>query len=250
MVYNNKIHCAYEEKAILKKLDHPGIVKFYGTMKDRFNLFYILEYCPNGDLKDLIERFGPLDEKVALSIFAQVVESLSYMHRHLIINGDIKLENIVFDKDWNAKLCDFNSSLTVNNINDIIKNHHGTAQYIPPETSRTGEYGFYGDVWSLGCVLYHMLKGKPAFNEKTCFLTLCKIKQYENIESLDTCNISDECKKLLSMILVKDPTSRSTLDEIKSSEIFKDLNWDTLYSRPTALKLFIEKNANLNTKNK
>lgn len=238
--------CAYEEKATLMKTDHPGIVKFYGTMKDQLNLFYILEYCPNGDLRNLVDKVGAIEEKVALYIFSQIVESLSYMHRHLIIDGDVKLENVVFDENWNAKLCDFNSSLSVENSSEIIKNHHGTAQYIPPETAQTGTYGFHGDVWSLGCVLFYMLKGIPPFKEKTSFLTLCKVKEYININSLDTCNISNDCIKLLNMMLVKDPESRATLDEIKKSEIFADRHWESLYSRPSPLKHYVERKLNLN----
>lgn len=66
-----------------------------------------MEYCSNGNLFHYIHPKKGMPEKIALKIFHSVCQAVSYLHSNGIAHRDIKPENIVFDKNFNVKLCDF-----------------------------------------------------------------------------------------------------------------------------------------------
>lgn len=66
-----------------------------------------MEYCQNGELFNYINSRGPLSDKKAARIFKQILLAMKYLKSQRIFHRDIKCENILFDKNWNAKLVDF-----------------------------------------------------------------------------------------------------------------------------------------------
>lgn len=69
-----------------------------------------MEYCPNGELFQKIVKDGPMGEKEAAKIFNQILSALVYLKKMGVSHRDVKPQNIIFDKEWNAKLVDFGFS--------------------------------------------------------------------------------------------------------------------------------------------
>ena len=89
---------SYTEVEMLKKLNHPNIVKYLTSYTNESNdLCIIMEYCKIGDLKDLIESRWPqiATEKNIIAIIANIVDALNYIHQQGIIHRDIKPNNIL-----------------------------------------------------------------------------------------------------------------------------------------------------------
>lgn len=112
----------YKEASLLRGLDHPNIIKLYeGFLHGNFiqpglcqkkKAGLVFEYAPHS-LGQIME-LGALEEPLSRALFRQLLEGLSYIHSHNIIHRDIKPENILFDRNYNLKICDFGLSTKVN----------------------------------------------------------------------------------------------------------------------------------------
>jgi serine/threonine protein kinase len=105
-----------------------------------------LEYCPNGELLDLIKKAGRFDEVAAKFYAAELLNGLEYMHNNNVIHRDIKPENILLDPDFHSKISDFGTAQTVSKDKDgnvfllhalifvaKVTNFAGTPEYCAPE---------------------------------------------------------------------------------------------------------------------
>lgn len=105
------------EKSVLAKLDHPGIVKMYHTFKDASNLYFLLEYCPGGEvwskLKMGDEMVG-LNDSQARTYASQIVSALTYLHTQGIVHRDLKPENMMLTKSGHIKIVDFGTAKDLN----------------------------------------------------------------------------------------------------------------------------------------
>ena len=89
-----------------------------------------------------------------------------YLHQNSILHRDIKLDNILLDKDNNLKLCDFGISLKIKKDN-YHTDRCGTPAYIAPEIIKSKYKGFKSDYWSLGVTLFILLTASPPFKAKS-----------------------------------------------------------------------------------
>lgn len=90
---SGKVQRAIREAKILKKLDHPFVIKVLDTVETQEHLFLVMQYAENGDLFDLLydeEGDGQVDEQLAKRIFSQTLLALEYSHRHRIVHRDLK----------------------------------------------------------------------------------------------------------------------------------------------------------------
>ena len=127
-----------------------------------------MEYCQNGDLFDLVKKFGKLNEGIARNLFLQILNGLEYLHSKVgVAHLDLKLENILVSQNFNIKLCDFGF---YEETSYKINKNRGTHGYRAPETylqSNEGYDGVKADFFSLGVILFIMLFGVPPFNQAT-----------------------------------------------------------------------------------
>ena len=93
------------EIEILKKLDHPNIMKIYEFFEDDKKIYLINEFCGGGDISELNEKYGVFPEFLVKYIMFQVLLAISFLHSNKVIHGDIKRENIavVHTKEKNKK---------------------------------------------------------------------------------------------------------------------------------------------------
>ena len=150
------------EVEILSDLDHPNIVKYYGTFEDDYYIHILMEYLKGQDLNKIIalKKYTGFEEKDMANIIEQLLKALSFIHSKNIVHRDIKPENILFSnkKDYSTlKLIDFGLATTESDKKSV-----GTPYYMSPEIIN-GETCPKSDIWSVGVIVYLMLTGKQAF---------------------------------------------------------------------------------------
>ena len=84
-----------DEIAILKKLDHPNIMKIFECFDDEKNIYIISDFCDQGDLLGKLEKLGKMNEIVVKFLMEQIFNAVAYLHSKNFLHGDIKLENIL-----------------------------------------------------------------------------------------------------------------------------------------------------------
>jgi len=157
------------EAALGMRLDHPHVIKVYEFEEREGELFLIMEYAPGGSLKDRLAggKLLSVDETVKLGM--ELCEGLSAIHEKLqAVHRDIKPSNILFGADGEAKIADLGLAQVPGDesrrslMGSLAGAHPGTPDYMSPEQEATKGYLLpTSDIFSLGCVLFEALTGKP-----------------------------------------------------------------------------------------
>lgn len=150
---------AYNEKELLGKLQHPGLVRFYCSFQNEGYLFLVMELCSNDTLRHLLKQPGQLPENYVKLLAAELVEVISYLHENCIIYRDLKPENVGIDSEGHVKLLDLGLSKEARRSNSICGSYH----YLAPEMISRGEHSFGLDWYMLGVLLYEMMTGVKPF---------------------------------------------------------------------------------------
>lgn len=208
------------EVDIMRRLEHPNIIKFIEVYEDPDHLMMVMEYCPGMELFDVILARKYLREEDARPIFAQVARALYYLHSLCIIHRDIKPENILIMNELDpntglpiAKLLDFGLSKNAG-AGSVAKTFVGTPCYLAPEVEYTskglgGTYGLAADCWSLGAVLYVMLVARfPEFEQDITGKVVVKLPP------MLWNNISTEAKELIRGLMNTNPNARLTMQSV------------------------------------
>ena len=141
------------------KLNHPRVAQVYALNFSNGFPFLVMELVTGEDFAQKLAREGHIDERSALRMALDVADGLSALHREGLVHGDIKPDNIVLDRDGNAKLVDF--GLSGIRRRDSRGTLLGTPYYIAPELIRGAADTHRSDLYSLGATLYHLLAGQP-----------------------------------------------------------------------------------------
>ena len=154
-----------KEMSILKLVKHKYIIQLYEILQTPNHIFIVMEYCDGKDIMDYILSKNFLSESDALKYFQQLINALFYLHSQNIAHRDIKIDNILLDRNKNLKLIDFGLS-TKYSDNKLLDQPCGTIVYSAPEVLEGQPYhGMLADVWSSGIVLYGMLSGYLPFSD-------------------------------------------------------------------------------------
>lgn len=212
---------------------HPHIARLYEVVVTENLVWLVLEYCPGmlvcalsgylgsiltglfvlGDeLYNYLLRHGPLPVEKVKRIFTQLVGAVAYVHSKSCVHRDLKLENILLDKQENVKLCDFGFTREYEGKASYLQTFCGTICYSAPEMLKGEKYaGEKVDVWSLGIILYALLAGELPYDDDDDQVTKKRILSEE-----PTFNdkFTDDAKALINLLLSKRPLIRPSLDEI------------------------------------
>ena len=211
-----------KEVSILMLVDHPNIVALREVLASNTKIYLVLDYVPGQELfkvlgkKELkIETNGKIDENTSRKYIVQIIRALGHCKSKTIAHRDIKLENIIIDKNQNLKVLDFGlSSLFIDpaNINLIMKTTCGTINYIAPEViEKSGYDGHLADIWATGVVLFCCLAGfLPFEGEKVSDILYTIVQAKVEYPS----HFSSSVKDLLNKIFETNPKRRITLDQI------------------------------------
>ena len=111
-----------DEITILKKLDHPNIMKIYECFVDQDNFYIISDFCDQGDLFGKLEKLGKMNEIVVKFLMDQILNAVAYLHSKSVLHGDIKLENILLYTASKNKGRRFTSiNMDINHLVDLRK---------------------------------------------------------------------------------------------------------------------------------
>ncbi len=158
-------------------------------------------------------------EKVQ-KIFTQLVGAVAYIHNKSCVHRDLKLENVLLDKNENVKLCDFGFTREYEGKSNYLQTFCGTVCYSAPEMLRGEKYaGEKVDVWSLGVILYALLAGELPFDEDNDQATKEKILKEE---PKYTATMSDNAKSLIGKLLSKRPLLRPSLADVLADPFLSD----------------------------
>ncbi|GMI84764.1 SUGAR-INSENSITIVE 1, CONSTITUTIVE TRIPLE RESPONSE 1 [Hibiscus trionum] len=149
------------EVAIMKRLRHPNIVLFMGAVTQPPNLSIVTEYLSRGSLYRLLRKPGArdvLDERRRLSMAYDVAKGMNYLHRRNppIVHRDLKSPNLLVDKKYTVKVCDFGLSRLKANTFLSSKSAAGTPEWMAPEVLRDEPSNEKSDVYSFGVILWEL----------------------------------------------------------------------------------------------
>ncbi|CAK9225432.1 unnamed protein product [Sphagnum troendelagicum] len=147
------------EVAIMRRLRHPNVVLFMGAVTKPPNLSIITEFCPRGSLYRLLHRPNrELDEKRRIRMALDVVKGMNYLHRCSppVVHRDLKSPNLLVDKNWTVKVCDFGLSRLKHNAFLSSKSSAGTPEWMAPEVLRNELSDEKSDIYSFGVILWEL----------------------------------------------------------------------------------------------
>ncbi|XP_002528586.3 serine/threonine-protein kinase CTR1 [Ricinus communis] len=149
------------EVAIMKRLRHPNIVLFMGAVTQPPNLSIVTEYLSRGSLYRLLHKSGAreaLDERRRLSMAYDVAKGMNYLHKRNppIVHRDLKSPNLLVDKKYTVKVCDFGLSRLKANTFLSSKSAAGTPEWMAPEVLRDEPSNEKSDVYSFGVIMWEL----------------------------------------------------------------------------------------------
>ncbi|MGE3314401.1 MAG: serine/threonine protein kinase [Planctomycetaceae bacterium] len=156
------------EMAILKKLKHRNIVKYYGGGHDGTQHYYAMEFIDGGSLDHVLRKKKKLSWEQAIEVGKQVAKALEHAHNHGIVHRDLKPANLFLSKEGKLKLGDFGIARdTQATALTAAGRTVGTYAYMAPEQiSGKPPVSRKTDLYALGCVLYEVLTGRTPFVEE------------------------------------------------------------------------------------
>lgn len=147
------------EAEIMLRLRHPNVVLFMGAVTHPPNLSILTEYLPRGSLYKLLHRpNNQLDEKRRVRMALDVAKGMNYLHTShpTIVHRDLKTPNLLVDKNWVVKVCDFGLSRMQHHTFLSSKSIAGTPEWMAPEVLRNEPSNEKSDVYSFGVILWEL----------------------------------------------------------------------------------------------
>ncbi|CAK7201120.1 MAPK-activated protein kinase Srk1 [Sporothrix eucalyptigena] len=235
-----------KEVTIMRKLDHPNIVRLLEFSEAKQYYYIVLELAPGGELFHQIVKLTYFSEDLSRHVIIQVAKALEYLHEEQgVVHRDIKPENILFypipfvesknpkprqagDEDkvdegefipgkgaggiGQIKIADFGLSKVIWETNTTTP--CGTVGYTAPEIVKDEMYSKSVDMWALGCVLYTLLCGFPPFYDESIEVLTEKVAKGQfTFLSPWWDDISKSAQDLISHLLDVNPERRYTITE-------------------------------------
>ncbi|KAI9360180.1 kinase-like domain-containing protein [Pilaira anomala] len=230
---SNPLDLVRGEMAVLKKLNHPHIVRLFEVLDDPSgdSLYMVFEMMHKGVLMDIeLDHVAePLSDDLARRYFKEMMLGIEYLHANDIVHRDIKPDNLLLSQDDVLKIVDFGVSEIFVKGNDRLKKSAGSPAFMAPElcVAKHGEVsGKATDIWSMGVTLYCMIFGK------TPFISTSLLELYDLIkdEPIDFGDKSGHLLDLFHKILDRNPDTRITMKELREHPWVTNNGTETMIS--------------------
>lgn len=213
-----------QEGRIMSQLSHENIVKIQDFgFTSRGTPYLVMDYEDGPSLADVLQTEKRIDEFRARKIFKQILAGLAHAHAHGIVHRDIKPGNIILSRQANGstivRILDFGLAKVTNpdtppqslTQSGLV---FGSPLYMSPEQCRGEVVDSRTDVYSLGCLMYEVICGRPPFHGGTAIDTMAMhLSDKAKEPSSEIC--SDELRNIINKCLAKNPSERfSSLDEL------------------------------------
>jgi Protein kinase domain/Domain of unknown function (DUF4440) len=154
-------------------IDHPNVIPIYAAGEHDGSLYLVMRYVGGTDLHALLRDRGPLDPTQAAELVAQLASALDAAHAAGLVHRDVKPANVLLAGD-HAYLSDFGLTRLAGSDTELTGSGQwiGTVEYCSPEQLQGERTDARADVYSLGCVLFAALCGKPPFAHGTVTSTM------------------------------------------------------------------------------
>ena len=185
----------HAEPSTLASINSPHVLAVQNAgLIDGNWAYFVTEYCPNGDMDDVIER-TQLGNVKAVDLVCELLIGVGALHEKRYLHRDLKPANIYVSDDNQAVIGDFGSiKYMPTGMNSIPASRHAVL-YRPPESIETDVYCFLGDIYQAGIVLYQLLGGHLPYDEVS-WLTNSERKRYDGLsDETDKTIYADECIK-------------------------------------------------------
>ncbi len=238
-------HLIHSEKAVRRfqkeahavaALNHSGVIKIYDFgVASNGSPFIAMEFLQGRPLSDAIREHGRIEEDKAIVVFKTIAEALEHAHGQGVVHRDLKPSNIVVSKPDNPKeapkatVVDFGIAKITGDEGDehlqmtATGEVFGSPLYMSPEQCAGRELDSRSDIYSLGCLMYEAVTGKPPFEAITAMSLFhqhqkCEAPKFSTLA--DRPNVSEELEGTILKCLEKHP-----LDRYQSmSELVKSLD--------------------------
>ncbi|NIP84190.1 MAG: protein kinase, partial [Planctomycetales bacterium] len=205
----------HNEAQSAARLDHENIARVYYVGEDRGWHYIVLEFIEGENLRDRVQRQGPLPLAEVVSYTQQIAEALAHASSRDVVHRDIKPSNVLVNNEGRAKLVDMGLA----RLHQVEHTHDdltasgvtlGTFDYISPEQARDPRSAdVRSDLYSLGCTFYFMLTGRPPFPDGT---VLQKLLQHQGDDPPDPREFRGRLPRQICLIaqklLAKNPEDR------------------------------------------
>jgi serine/threonine-protein kinase len=227
-------------------LDHQNIVRVIDFGIEEGSYQMVMEFVEGESLKEVIDRWRPLQADLALALVHQVCRGLEHAHAKGIVHRDIKPGNIMLTKSGVAKITDFGlAKLTQGNSSQTAADQIlGTPLYMSPEQAFGESVDQRSDLFSLGTVLYEMLTGRQPFAGENYMGVIQNIihKEIPAVRDLNQ-NVPAEIEAIVMRALAKDRDSRfSTAREFREA-IEAALGLEELARAAATLPVLLDRDA-------
>jgi tRNA A-37 threonylcarbamoyl transferase component Bud32 len=191
-------------------LSHPNVVAVFDTGDDDAAHYIVMEYVEGQTLSEVLKRGGPLDADRASAIAEDVATALQAAHERGLVHRDVKPGNVMVDSEGRVKVMDFGIARAA--ANDTLTQTGtvlGTAAYLSPEQARGDSVDARSDIYSLGCVLFEMVAGRPPFTgDSPVSLAFRHVNEDPQPPSVYRPGVPPQLEAVIMRALEKDPDRR------------------------------------------
>jgi len=189
------------EIKLARQVSHRHVCRMYDLGEEWLSIYISMEYVAGEDLKRFIHRAGHLNEAKALDLAKQILEGLVEAHRLGVIHRDLKPQNIMIDRDGNAKIMDFGIARSlhtkgVTGTGVII----GTPEYMAPEQAVARDVDHRADIYALGAILFEMVTGRVPFEGET---PLSIVLKHRSEPPIDPQTLNTQLSEGMSRVILK-----------------------------------------------
>uniref|UniRef100_A0A7S3JTI3 Protein kinase domain-containing protein n=1 Tax=Aureoumbra lagunensis TaxID=44058 RepID=A0A7S3JTI3_9STRA len=211
------------EIAMQSMSNHPNVVNFLEAFLTERHCVICLEFMDGGMLTNLCDTKRRIcDESQIAYVIKCSLQALSFMHRQHRIHRDIKSDNILVDFSGRVKLADFGFATALTRSTMKRQSVVGTPFWMAPELIKSQSYDCKVDIWSLGITAIEMAQGEPPLMHEPVMRALFLITVNEAPKLNDRSSWSESFNHFLSKMLVKDPASRSSADQLLLHPFLQD----------------------------